>query len=64
MRSFLICGNCVKIISSYLMLTRNGNQALEFVEIYETNAKKKKKMGVFRGIHNSEQDKSLDDKVT
>ena len=45
------------------MLTRNGNQALEFIEIYETNAKKKK-MGVFRGIHNSEQDKSLDDKVT
>ena len=48
------------------MLTRNGNQALEFIEIYETNAKKKKKkkMGVFRGIHNSEQDKSLHDKVT
>ena len=46
------------------MLTRNGYQALEFIEIYETNAKKKKKMGVFRGIHNSEQDKSLDDKVT
>ena len=44
------------------MLTRNGNQALEFIEIYETNAKKQ--MGVFRGIHNSEQDISLDDKVT
>ena len=44
------------------MLTRNGNQALEITEIYETNAEKQ--IRVFRGIHNSEQDKQLDDKVT
>ena len=31
------------------MLTRNGNQALEFIEIYETNAKKKKKWEYLEG---------------
>ena len=44
------------------MLTCNGNQALEIIEIYETNTEKQ--IRVSRGTHNSEQYKLLDDKVT